>query len=152
MSINAWRISLYTEPRKPETEAENIHWITSTVRTVDGNILCVFAVLWIQIRMHSHHLKVGSGSVSTSKWWAGSRSASGSASVIKWTRIRINLKMMAHQNVPNMSLFEHFSRFWAFMWKLGSESGLAMSNQRSFKIGSFRFAAFVPKKIECKRF
>ncbi len=29
---------------------------------------------------------------------------------------------------------------------------LAMSNQRSFKIGSFRFAAFVPKKIECKRF
>jgi hypothetical protein len=30
--------------------------------------------------------------------------------------------------------------------------GLAMSNQRSFKIGSFRFAAFVPKKIECKRF
>jgi hypothetical protein len=29
---------------------------------------------------------------------------------------------------------------------------LAMSNQRSFKIGSFRFAAFVPKKIKCKRF
>ncbi len=27
-----------------------------------------------------------------------------------------------------------------------------MSNQRSFKIESFRFAAFVPKKIECKRF
>jgi hypothetical protein len=27
-----------------------------------------------------------------------------------------------------------------------------MSNQRSFKIGSFCFAAFVPKKIECKRF
>jgi hypothetical protein len=25
---------------------------------------------------------------------------------------------------------------------------LAMSNQRSFKIGSFRFAAFVPKKID----
>jgi hypothetical protein len=29
---------------------------------------------------------------------------------------------------------------------------VAMSNQRSFKFGSFRFAAFVPKKIECKRF
>ncbi len=29
---------------------------------------------------------------------------------------------------------------------------VAMANQRSFKIGSFRFAAFVPKKIECKRF
>ncbi len=27
-----------------------------------------------------------------------------------------------------------------------------MSNQRSFKIGSFRFAAFVPKKIEYIRF
>ncbi len=27
-----------------------------------------------------------------------------------------------------------------------------MSNQRSFKIGSLSFAAFVPKKIECKRF
>jgi hypothetical protein len=26
--------------------------------------------------------------------------------------------------------------------------GVAMSNQRSFKIGSIRFAAFVPKKIE----
>ncbi len=33
-----------------------------------------------------------------------------------------------------------------------SGSGLAMSNQRSFKIGSLRFSAFVPKKIECKRF
>jgi hypothetical protein len=32
------------------------------------------------------------------------------------------------------------------------ESQLAMSNQRSFKIGSFRFAAFVPKKIECEHF
>jgi hypothetical protein len=29
---------------------------------------------------------------------------------------------------------------------------LAMSKQRSFKIGSFRFAAFVPKKIEYIRF
>ncbi len=29
---------------------------------------------------------------------------------------------------------------------------VAMSNQRSFKIGSFRFAAFVPKKIEYIRF
>ncbi len=29
---------------------------------------------------------------------------------------------------------------------------LAMSNQRSFKIESFRFAAFVPKKIEYIRF
>jgi hypothetical protein len=29
---------------------------------------------------------------------------------------------------------------------------LVMSNQRSFKIESFRFAAFVPKKIECIRF
>ncbi len=35
---------------------------------------------------------------------------------------------------------------------LSGGKGLAMSNQRSFKIGSFRFAAFVPKKIECKRF
>ena len=34
----------------------------------------------------------------------------------------------------------------------GRRFGVAMSNQRSFKIGSFRFAAFVPKKIECKRF
>ena len=33
-----------------------------------------------------------------------------------------------------------------------SISVVAMSNQRSFKIGSFRFAAFGPKKIECKRF
>jgi hypothetical protein len=31
-------------------------------------------------------------------------------------------------------------------------SALAMSNQRSFKIESFRFAAFVPKKIEYIRF
>jgi hypothetical protein len=31
-------------------------------------------------------------------------------------------------------------------------SRVVMSNQRSFKIGSFRFAAFVPKKIECERF
>ncbi len=30
--------------------------------------------------------------------------------------------------------------------------GVAMANQRSFKIGSFRFAAFVPKKIEYIRF
>jgi hypothetical protein len=30
--------------------------------------------------------------------------------------------------------------------------GVAMSNQRSFKIESFRFAAFVPKKIEYIRF
>ncbi len=30
--------------------------------------------------------------------------------------------------------------------------GLAMSNQRSFKIESFRFPAFVPKKIEYIRF
>ncbi len=29
---------------------------------------------------------------------------------------------------------------------------LAMSNQRSFKIESFRFPAFVPKKIEYIRF
>jgi hypothetical protein len=29
---------------------------------------------------------------------------------------------------------------------------LAMSNQRSFKIESFRFAAFVPKKIQYIRF
>jgi hypothetical protein len=29
---------------------------------------------------------------------------------------------------------------------------VAMSNQRSFKIESFRFAAFVPKKIEYIRF
>jgi len=29
---------------------------------------------------------------------------------------------------------------------------VAMSNQRSFKIGSFRFAAFVPKKIEYNSF
>jgi hypothetical protein len=35
---------------------------------------------------------------------------------------------------------------------LENHVGVAMSNQRSFKIGSFRFAAFVPKKIECKRF
>jgi hypothetical protein len=34
----------------------------------------------------------------------------------------------------------------------GGRSKLAMSNQRSFKIGSFRFAAFVPKKIECRGF
>jgi hypothetical protein len=34
----------------------------------------------------------------------------------------------------------------------GLWSGVAMSNQHSFKIGSFCFAAFVPKKIECKRF
>jgi hypothetical protein len=33
-----------------------------------------------------------------------------------------------------------------------NDTGVAMSNQRSFKIGSFLFAAFVPKKIECKRF
>jgi hypothetical protein len=32
------------------------------------------------------------------------------------------------------------------------QSTLAMSNQRSFKTGSLRFAAFVPKKIECERF
>jgi hypothetical protein len=31
-------------------------------------------------------------------------------------------------------------------------SGLAMSNQRSFKIESIRFPAFVPKKIEYIRF
>ncbi len=36
-------------------------------------------------------------------------------------RIRINLQMTS-QNVLNMSLFEHFSSFWAFIWKLGSES------------------------------
>jgi hypothetical protein len=33
-----------------------------------------------------------------------------------------------------------------------TECGLAMSNQRSFKNESFRFAAFVPKKIEYFRF
>ncbi len=33
-----------------------------------------------------------------------------------------------------------------------SEPVLAMSNQRSFKIESFRFGAFVPKKIEYIRF
>jgi hypothetical protein len=34
----------------------------------------------------------------------------------------------------------------------GCRYRLAMSNQRSFKIGIFRFAAFVLKKIEYKRF
>jgi len=47
MSINAWRISLYTEPRKPETEAT----LTTTTRKVDDNTLFLFAVLWIQIRI-----------------------------------------------------------------------------------------------------
>ncbi len=37
------------------------------------------------------------------------------------------------------------------LWR-SRQSIVAMSNQRSFKIGSFRFAAFVPKKIEWKRF
>jgi hypothetical protein len=41
-------------------------------------------------------------------------------------------------------------------WKAGPSlilgSALAMSNQRSFKIESIRFAAFVPKKIEYIRF
>ncbi len=41
--------------------------------------------------------------------------------VKSWIRIRINLQRTA-QNVWNMSLFEHFSRVWAFICKLGSRS------------------------------
>jgi hypothetical protein len=39
-------------------------------------------------------------------------------------RIRINLQMTS-QNVWNISLFEHFLKSFAFIWKLGSGSGSA---------------------------
>jgi hypothetical protein len=41
--------------------------------------------------------------------------------VISWIRIRINLQMTS-QNERNMSLFKHFFKFLAFIWKLGSKS------------------------------
>jgi hypothetical protein len=46
--------------------------------------------------------------------------------------------------------FDKFSEFFSEPKK--KKHVLVMSNQRSFKIESFRFAAFVPKKIECIRF
>ncbi len=50
---------------------------------------------------------------------------------ISWIRNRINLQMK-NQNVWNMSLFEHFFKIWAFIWKLGSGSGFASK----WKVGS----------------
>jgi hypothetical protein len=56
--------------------------------------------------------------------------------------------------VPDGDGIFHLLEWYGTRTNLLKKKGLeiAMSNQRSFKIGSFRFAAFVPKKIECKRF
>jgi hypothetical protein len=51
--------------------------------------------------------------------------------VISWIQIHTNLQM-ASQNVWNMSLFEHFIKLWAFIWKLGSGSG----SSSQWKVGS----------------
>jgi hypothetical protein len=56
--------------------------------------------------------------------------------------------------IPVFSLSLIFLLFDAFKStkQIKKQFGLAMSNQRSFKIESFPFPAFVPKKIEYIRF
>jgi hypothetical protein len=80
--------------------------------------------------------KVGSESVSASNWKVGSGSAP-TSKWKSWIRIRISLKVKS-QIKWNMSLFEHFLRFSAVIWKLGSGSAWKWQNRIRIRIQLMR--------------
>ncbi len=76
------------------------------------------AMLWIRIRMDPHQLK---GSIRICIEVISCILIRIHIKVMSRIRIRISLQM-ARQNVWNRSLFEHFSKFCASIWKLESGS------------------------------